>query len=469
MLRPNAPPRVCLIGLALATSSATSNLALAAAAVAPSPPTQWTTEEAPQVVDLRDGVKLMLAADTKLLQLPSIPTPVHAKNIAPRAYSLELVRGRVDIEIDSSKQPYYTVMIHAPRRVAAYLKGGHSTVVASEQGVAVVAFSGIDVIGGAADKWRPVHVGTALVISREHPAGDTRTVLAAPTLQVNHSLNLNIGDQQPTILTWTKVPESRRYNVSLVNATESTGIALQSFRSTAPSFTLPPLKPGLYHATVSATDDWQIDSPQSNPVAIRVVGMQLPEGAYVRAGVPQLGELQAIRLTNTDGLEMAYGSGSLFQLAPDSMRLLNGRPQLVRLREARSTQEVTLRLEPRGLAGNIQFTPSRAQWPGVPISAKVNISGPDGSPLPQSVNVSLKTSINSEAVDVDWSRTGNTWAARIRQPTMAGPWILRVTASDQAGQILARDFIEVGLPSKPPGPSPANRYSDDNAVRGSQD
>ena len=459
MLRPNTPLRFCFIGFMVATSSATSNQSLAAGSVTPSTPTQWATQDSPQVVDLRDGVKLVLAADTKLLRQSSIPSPAHAKNVAPRAYALELVRGRVDIDIDTSKQPYYTVMIHAPRRVAAYLKGGHSTIVASEQGVAVVALSGTDVSGGAADKWRPVRVGTALVVSREHPAGDMLTVLPAPVLQVSHGLNLSIGTQEPTVLTWSKVPDARSYRVSLTNQADATGIPLQSFQAAETTFTLPPLEPGFYHATVSAADAWQLDSPQSNPVTIRVVGVDLPEGAYMRAGIPQLGEWQAIRLTNADGLEMAYGSGNVFGLAPDSVRLFSGRPLLARLRETGSTQEVALRLEPRAVSSNITFAPSRAQWPGTPITVKVNISGPDGSPLPQSIDVNLSASINSEAVDVDWRRAGNTWTARIQQPPTAGPWILRVTASDQSGQVLARNFIEIALPNKPAGPPTTDRYS----------
>jgi hypothetical protein len=409
-------------------------------------------------VAVGDGVKLLLSADTKLLRLPTIPTPVRGNNIAPRAYVFELVQGRVDVDIDTTKPPYHTVMVRGPRRVAAYLKGGRGTIIASDQGVAVAAVTGNEISGGIGDKWRPVHVGTALVIARDRPAGETRALLAQPRLTVEHGLNLTLGNPTPTVLSWSRVPDAQTYKLTLTGESAGAQNAPETFDLTATSFALPPRKPGHYTAVVSAVDPWQLTSPESNPVTVRVVGVELPDGAYLRNGVPQLGVMQAVRLSHTDGLEMAYGSGTVFGPAPDSVHLSAGRALSMRLREVGTKEEVTLRLEPRSVASRIEFVPSRAQWPGKPINVSVNIAGPDGSSLPDSINVNLNTSINSEAIDVQWDREGNTWTARIEQPPMAGPWVLRVTASDQSGQLLARNFIEIALPMKPTKASTATSY-----------
>jgi hypothetical protein len=69
--------------------------------------------------------------------------------------------------------------------------------------------------------------------------------------------------------------------------------------------------------------------------------------------------------------------------------------------------------------------------------------------LPDSVDVALQTSVNAKAINVNWEHEGNIWRAKIEQPPIAGPWIVRVTASDQVGQVLARDFIEIALTGKP--------------------
>jgi hypothetical protein len=407
---------------------------------------------------LGDGVRLRLGAGTKLMRLPTIPAPARTKGMSPRAYVLELVRGRVDVDIDMTRHSFSSVMIRAPRRVNAYLKGGRSTIIASERGVTVAALTGVDISGGTGDKWRPVHVGTALGVTRDRPAGEVRALLTRPTLAVVNALNLSLGNPKQTELSWTSIPNARGYRLTLTSDSESEPGPLQSFELTQTSMSLPPLKPGRYAAVVSATDAWELDSPESNRVSVRVVGVQLPEGSYLRAGIPQLGESQAIRLTHTDGLEMAYGSGTVFGPAPDVLRLSSGRPLLTRLREVGSSEEVTLRLEPRAVASSIEFVPRRAQWPGKPVSVSVSISGPGGAPLPDSIDVNLSTSINSEFIDVDWNRVGNTWTAQVQQPPMAGPWVLRVMASDQTGQVLARNFIEIALPNKPPKSSAADSY-----------
>jgi hypothetical protein len=338
------------------------------------------------------------------------------------------------------------------------MKAGRSTIIASEQGVAVAALTGTEISGGIGDKWRPVRVGTALAVGREHPAGETRALLAQPTLAVQHGLNLSLGAPTATVLSWSSIPNAQVYKVTLTSDADSGQTRAETFDLRQTTFALPALAPGHYTAIVSAADAWQLTSAESNPVSVRVVGVELPDGAYLHEGIPHVGIMQSVRLSHTDGLEMAYGSGTVFGPAPESVHLSSARALSMRLREVGTTEEVALRLEPRSVASSIVFVPSRAQWPGKPINVNVNLSGPDGTPLPDTINVNLITSINSEAIDVQWDRVGNTWSARIEQPPMAGPWVLRVTASDQSGQLLARNFIEIALPSKPPRPASANAY-----------
>jgi hypothetical protein len=401
---------------------------------------------------LGDGVKLVLSANTSLLRQPSIPAPMQAKNMASRAYVLDLIRGRVDIDIDTSWPLYYSVVIRAPRRVATYLKGGSGRIIASEQGVVAAALTGTDITAGIADKWRPIHVGSAIVVTHEHPGGEARAVLTQPKLTADNSLILSLKPK-PVVLSWTNVSNAQGYRLILTDESAGEQKTSQTFELKQPSLELPALKPGRYTAVVSALDTWQLDSPLSNLVSMRVVGVELPEGTYLQAGIPQLGEFQSVRLTHTDGLEIAYGSGNVFGTVPESVRMSSGRPLLARLREVGSTNEVELRLEPRAVTGNIVFFPTRAQWPGKPVGVSVSISGPGGAPLSSAIDVNLSASINSESVIVDWQRAGNTWTALIRKPPMTGPWVLRVTATDQVGQILARDFIEIASSTKTLKPS----------------
>src|SRR5690606_40748955 len=74
---------------------------------------------------------------------------------------------------------------------------------------------------------------------------------------------------------------------------------------------LGPVNPGQYELRVRANDDKQLPGQWSEKVELRVVGVELPEGAYVSdTGDIHLGRGQRARFTNTDGLELKIGRAS---------------------------------------------------------------------------------------------------------------------------------------------------------------
>jgi hypothetical protein len=350
-------------------------------------------------------------------------------------------------------------MVRAPRRVAAFSKGGKSTLLASSQAVVVAAISGDELSGSSADKWHSLRGGTALIVSRETPNGTVRELLKSPTLQVSSALKLNLGSSEPSRLSWSTIPDTQTYQVTLSRETSQGSTPVNDYEVKQPPFDLPQLEPGNYSATVAAVDRWHMSSPPSNAVTVRVVGVQLPKGAYIYRGIPQLGRLQQVRLAEVQGLEMAYGSASLFSPAPESLSLPTGHPLSVRFREPGASDEVTLLLEPRSIQGSIEFEPKGAHWPGQTVKVTVRIFGPDGSDVPDTVDVALSTSVNARPQDVSWAHEGHTWITRVEQPPLSGPWILRVTAKDQIGQILAHDFLEIALSGNPQTPDPSPKYS----------
>jgi hypothetical protein len=420
---------------------------------------EWVAEGSPQVVKLREGVSLTLAPGTRLVRQPSVPVPRHLKELAPRAYSVELLTGRVDVDVDTGQKPIYAVMVRAPRHIAAFAKGGKCSIVASPQGIVVAALSGNELSSMVSDKWRSLRVGSALVVSREIPGGATRELLKQPTLQAANSLRLNLGEGKPASLNWSAVPDAQSYRVVLSQETAQGIVPVKDVEVQQTEFELPQLDVGRYKATVAAIDRFSIASPPSNAVPIRVIGVDLPEGAYLYHGIPQLGRLQQVHLNQAQGLEMAYGSAALFGPAPESLGLPTGHPLSVRFRQPGTSDEVSLILEPRTLKSTIQFEPKRPRWPGHAVKVTVRIFGPDGADLPDSVDVALDTSVNTRKIDAGWAHQGNTWITRIEQPPLAGPWILRVTASDQVGQVLAHDFIEIAEPVRAREASPLQRYS----------
>ena len=459
MFRRLTPDRARLAGWVLTNAAWLTVSSLAASSTSSSNASEWVARDAPAVVQLREGVKLTLAPGTRVTRQPTIPVPRHMKELAPRAYAVQLLTGRLDVDIDTSRKPIFGVMVHAPRQVAAFSTGGKSAIVASPLGVVIADISGNDLSGASADKWRSLHVGTALVVSRESPAGSVHELLKRPVLRAANSLKLDLGGSEPTNLSWSEVSDTQSYRVTLYQETPQGSVPVNVIETRHALYELPRLEPGQYTATVSAVDRWNIGSPPSNAVPIRVIGVELPKGAYVYHGIPQLGKLQQVHLSHVEGLEMAYGTASLFGQVPASLGLPTGYPLLVRFREQGASDEVKLMLEPRSIQSSIQFEPRAARWPGQAVKVTVRIFGPEGAKLSESVDVAISTSVNARPIDVHWAHEGSTWITRIEQPPISGPWILRVTASDQVGQVLAHDFIEIALPASPGALSRMSTYS----------
>jgi hypothetical protein len=457
MIRHSAQKCIRLVGLVLPLGLCLNSNAFAVDGA--STVTEWVTHGESQVVELHQGVRLTLAPDTRIVRQPSVPVPRHLKDLAPRALSVELTNGRLDVDIDTTHQPIYALIVRAPRRVSAFAKGGRCTIVASPQGVVLAALTGSELSGSSADKWRSLRLGTALIVNRESPAGTVRELIKPPMLRASNSLKLSLGASEPTTLSWSSIADAHAYKVTLRREPPNGSTPTRDFEVSQTSFGLPQLDAGQYTVTVSAIDRFSIESAPSNAVSVRVIGIELPKSAYVKNGVPQLGKFQQIHLSQVNGLEMAYGSAALFTPAPESLRLPTGQPLLVRFREPGKTDEVKLMLEPRSIHSTIQFEPKGANWPGQAVKVVVRLFGPDGTDLPESVNVSINTTVNARPVGVHWAHEAHTWQARVEQPPFLGPWILRVTVNDQAGEVLAHDFLEIAMPPGRSDASASLRYS----------
>ena len=138
MFRHFAPAaiRVVTIGLVLAPSITSTSIADSSES---STESEWATQNLPLSFALREGVTLTLAPGTKVVRKPSIPVPVHLKDLASRAYAVELISGRLDVDIDTRHRPIYSVMVRGPRRTAAFSTGGHSTMATNPQGIVIAA------------------------------------------------------------------------------------------------------------------------------------------------------------------------------------------------------------------------------------------------------------------------------------------------------------------------------------------
>ena len=52
--------------------------------------------------------------------------------------------------------------------------------------------------------------------------------------------------------------------------------------------------------------------------------------------------------------------------------------------------------------------------------------------------------VNVDQVEPTWTHSGNTYSAKVTQAPGAGPWVVRVEVSDDFGDEVGRDFVELG-------------------------
>jgi hypothetical protein len=412
---------------------------------------EWTTQEKSQTLVLSKGTTLTLGPNTRVLRLPMIPVALGGQNYAKSAYSVEIREGRLDVYIDPNVRPLYGLVVRAPRTVGAIVKEGKATIAVTPREVTIAARSGKDVMSAISEQWRPLRVGKAFTVSDKNPQGAQRPLLPAPTLQIDNPVSIALGATiTPQRLSWTKVSGSESYLLRLYHDLGNASVLIREQQLNETSQLLGNLKAGRYHAIVSSIDETNLEAGQSAKVEFRIVEAIVPKGALVVGNTIQLPALERLQFLHAEGLEMSYGNSSTdFVSAPPSVRLRDGNPVLVRLRERGKSQETRLQLAPMDLVLTAELAPVRAVWPGAPITITVHARHRDGSPAPTENSVFPRVTVNSQPVHVEWQETLGELSCQVDKPPTPGPWVVRVLLRDARGKDVAHDFLEVATRPTP--------------------
>jgi hypothetical protein len=208
---------------------------------------------------------------------------------------------------------------------------------------------------------------------------------------------------------------------------------------------LPALTPGRYEVRARAVDRFGVEGPVSAPVAVRVVGAELPDGARLADDTILLGRNGRVKLIGAEDLESSYGRASVFVPAPKDVGLARGDSTLLRLRVPGTKEELTIQLEPRSLRADVAIGPKTARWPGEALRVEVKLFDHRGRPVTDPLKTKPRVFVNVEQVEATWTHTGNTYTAKVPPaPKGTGPWVVRVEVSDDFGDQVGRDFIELG-------------------------
>jgi hypothetical protein len=157
-----------------------------------------------------------------------------------------------------------------------------------------------------------------------------------------------------------------------------------------------------------------------------------------------LGRAGRVKLIGAEGLESSYGRASMFVPAPKDIGLARGESTLIRLRVPGTKQELAIKLEPRAVRANVEIGPKTARWPGEALQVQVKLFDQRGRPMTDPLKTKPRVFVNVEQVEATWTHSGNTYTAKVPPSTGAGPWVVRVEVSDDFGEQVGRDFIELG-------------------------
>jgi hypothetical protein len=354
---------------------------------------------------------------------------------------IKLTAGRVSVSLPETKNPKSAVLIQGPRKVSAVAKGGQSLVITASDRVTVAAVRG-EMLAAVGNDWKALPSG----VVRSFAAGTAteQPVPGAPKLSVDSSLLLALdGDASTQVhLAASKDAAFRQLYLYRVDGGKRSKVTDQDVRSDAQQ--LPQLVPGRYEVQARTVDRFGVESPLSDPLTVRVIGAELPEGARLTQGSILLGRAGRVKLIGAEGLEASYGRASLFIPVPKDVGLARGESTLLRLREPGKKEELGVKLEPRTLKADVDISPKTARWPGEALQVTVKLYDHHGRPITEDLKNKPQVFVNVGQVEPTWTHSGNTYTAKVAPVNGAGPWVVRVEVSDDFGEQAGRDFIELG-------------------------
>lgn len=354
---------------------------------------------------------------------------------------VRLTAGSVTVSLPDVKNPKTAVLIQGPRKVSAVAKGGQSLVICGTDRVTVAAVRG-EMLAALGDEWKPLPGG--LVRSFAGGSAMEQPVPPPPQLSAESSLLSALDGGASTMLRAlpSKDVAYRELSLFRVDGGKRALVAEQEWRSEAHQ--LPQLAPGRYEVQARTVDRFGVPSPISEPLTLRVIGAELPEGARLSQGTIMLGRAGRVKLIGAEGLEASYGRASLFIPVPKDVGLARGESTLLRLREPGKKAELAIQLEPRTLKADVEIGPRTARWPGEPLHVTVKLFDHRGRPVTDELKTKPQVFINVGQIEPTWTHSGNTYTTKIAPANGSGPWVVRVEVKDDFGDPAGRDFIELG-------------------------
>ncbi|MFZ5893203.1 MAG: hypothetical protein ACOY0T_19240 [Myxococcota bacterium] len=409
---------------------------------------------------LPSGATLRLAADGAV-RVFGRPQPLELdRGGKTSTWSLTLTRGRLDLDVPAKPK---TAVLVSTDKGSVVVMAGKATLISSAGELCVVNAGG-NVRTYINSHFAEIAPGRVSRVDAEHPRGTDEALLAAPEFSAGPRLSFASSTTKVGGFAWKPVPDAAGYELELRKGSEV--LVRERFGEPRAAGNLAELPPGAYGLAVRALDRRGVEGNWSTPRELRVIGVNLPVGAYSEGDGIFLAGGQKVNFSHTEGLEMTYLGAGRYISASESVGLYRNERTVISFRFPGADDNVIARLEPRDVYAEVSAGPKKAVWPRDHIDLHVRMRTRAGGPVPSFLQVVPRVQLGVEPLEVEWRRENDDFYARVAPQAGAGPWVIRVDVVDQFGIALGRDFVEVARqPGKLEPKRPMPPASEKTSVR----
>jgi hypothetical protein len=384
-------------------------------------------------VVLTPRTQATIAPKTQLLALwPGKRVPTH---------SVFVRSGRVDVEIPEASVGQSAVVVAAPDETRVLVRSGKSSVRLGSGRLYAACESGLTSVSEGM-RFRSVPVGKVREVSRT--TASEYDLLPDPPIRAPALQLVTRGRASLAGYGWGPVPGATAYEAEIRDTTS--GQRVLRLVTPAPGFATdsPGLLPGQYELSVRAVDRFGMAGRAGAARPIRVVGVELPDGATVeREARIELDQGQSIRFTHAEGLSVAVAGGSTRLGPADPIPLMRDQATPVYLRGSAEASPHVVTLVPRKASLAAEVTPKDAVWPVDQLTLAVRRTRSGQAGVDLAAPPPARVLLGVQPIEVEWHRSGDGWRARLGQQPGRGPWVVRLEVLNQHGAVVARDSAEV--------------------------
>jgi len=358
-------------------------------------------------------------------------------------YLLQLETGHAELSVRGNVEGALPAVVRTKHKLVGVVLDG-TVGVDVRFASAMLALDGRVLVGGRAG-WEPLSRGRIVTRAGSDKQKSSRAVASAPRFQSLRRVWSGVrGPVHVGGFEWSAIPRARGYELLLTDRFTGKLVHRVNPLRTRLDWRALELVPGSYELSVRGFDEFGFPGEWSHPEAMAVIGF-IPDDETYRdeSGVIRVGSQRTAKFSNTEGLEVTYGSAGPWVSAPPVLFFRQTSRTVVRFRYPGADGIVAVPVEHQQVQATIEIGPQRAVWPRDAVQVTVRLSDAVGGQAASMLHPKIDVTLGVEALDLEWTRNANVLQATIPARSGPGPWVIRVNVLHPSGKQLDRNLLEI--------------------------